>query len=94
MWRSQLVGCDRVPLVRAPLWRQPDANKRIRAVPSKRAIATDFFAARRLLPQTISLTPQKIVISTPGAFNLSQQEEEIPWNKVHREAADRCAARL
>jgi ribosomal protein L40E len=36
----------------------------------------------RFLPQTISLTPEKIVISTPGAFNLSRKEEEIPWRKV------------
>jgi ribosomal protein L40E len=41
-----------------------------------------FLQRGRFLPQTISLTPEKIVISTPGAFNLSQQEEEIPWNKV------------
>jgi ribosomal protein L40E len=36
----------------------------------------------RFLPQTISLTQEKIVISTPGAFNLSRKEEEIPWRKV------------
>lgn len=36
----------------------------------------------RLLPQTISLNAEKIVISTPGPFNLSRKEEEIPWNKV------------
>lgn len=36
----------------------------------------------RLLPQTIQLTPEKIVISTPGPFNLSRKDEEIPWNKV------------
>ena len=27
-------------------------------------------------------TDEKIVISTPGIFNLSKQEEEIPWRKV------------
>ncbi len=36
----------------------------------------------RLLCQSISLTDEKIVISTPGIFNLSKQEEEIPWRKV------------
>jgi ribosomal protein L40E len=36
----------------------------------------------RFLPQTIRLTPEKIVISTPGPFNLSRKEEEIPWNRV------------
>jgi ribosomal protein L40E len=36
----------------------------------------------RFLPQTIELTPEKIVIRTPGPFHLSQKEEEIPWNKV------------
>jgi len=36
----------------------------------------------RFLPQTISLTQEKIVISTPGAFNLSRKDEEIPWRKI------------
>lgn len=36
----------------------------------------------RFLPQTIHFTRDKIVISTPGAFDLSRQEEEIPWRKV------------
>ena len=36
----------------------------------------------RLLRQTMSLNEEKIVISTPGMFNLSRQEEEIPWRKV------------
>lgn len=36
----------------------------------------------RFLPQTMRLTPEKIVILTPGPFRLSQKEEEIPWNKV------------
>jgi ribosomal protein L40E len=36
----------------------------------------------RLLRQTISLTEDKIVVTTPGLLNLSRQEEEIPWAKV------------
>lgn len=36
----------------------------------------------RFLPQTIYFTRDKIIISTPGPFNLSRQEEEIPWRKV------------
>lgn len=36
----------------------------------------------RFLPQTVHFTREKIVISTPGPFNLSRQEEEIPWRKV------------
>lgn len=36
----------------------------------------------RLLPQSMNFTREKIVISTPGTFNLSRQEEEIPWRKV------------
>lgn len=36
----------------------------------------------RFLPQTIHFTRDKIVISTPGPFALSKQEEEIPWRKV------------
>jgi hypothetical protein len=36
----------------------------------------------RLLAQTIELGRDKIVIRTPGVFNLSRREEEIPWRKV------------
>ncbi|MBP99327.1 MAG: hypothetical protein CL477_01445 [Acidobacteria bacterium] len=36
----------------------------------------------RFLCQTIRLTQEKIIISTPGIFNLSRQDEEIPWRKV------------
>lgn len=36
----------------------------------------------RFLRQSIRLTREKIVISTPGVFNLSRQEDEIPWHKV------------
>lgn len=41
-----------------------------------------FLQRGRFLPQTMSVTPEKILISTPGPFNLSRKEEEIPWNKV------------
>ncbi len=46
-----------------------------------RPLAT-FLQRGRFLPQTISLTQEKIVITTPGPFNLSRKEEEIPWRKV------------
>jgi hypothetical protein len=36
----------------------------------------------RLLPQTISLTHDKILLCTPGPFRLFQRDEEIPWAKV------------
>ena len=36
----------------------------------------------RLLVQSITLTREKIIVSTPGPFNLSKKEEEIPWRKV------------
>jgi ribosomal protein L40E len=36
----------------------------------------------RLLAQSITLTREKIIVSTPGPFNLSKREEEIPWRKV------------
>lgn len=36
----------------------------------------------RLRPQALSLTREKILIRTPGIFNLSVHEEEIPWGKV------------
>jgi len=41
-----------------------------------------FLQRGRLLPQTMSLTAEKILICTPGVFNLSRQDEEIPWRKV------------
>lgn len=41
-----------------------------------------FLQRGRLLPQAVSLTQEKIVIATPGLFNLTRQEEEIPWAKV------------
>ena len=36
----------------------------------------------RLLRQTMNLTREKIVVTTPGPFNLSRKQEEIPWKKV------------
>ena len=41
-----------------------------------------FLLRGRFLVQSINFTVDKIVISTPGHFNLSRQEEEIPWKKV------------
>lgn len=41
-----------------------------------------FIQRGRLLPQTIKVTHEKLVIRTPGPFNLTRQEEEIPWNKI------------
>ena len=41
-----------------------------------------FLQRGRFLPQTIRLDRDKIVVSTPGLFNLSVAEEEIPWHKV------------
>ncbi len=36
----------------------------------------------RFLRQRIQFTREKIVVSTPGVFNLSTRDEEIPWKKV------------
>lgn len=36
----------------------------------------------RFRPQVLRLTREKILLQTPGPFNLSRQEEEIPWRKV------------
>jgi hypothetical protein len=36
----------------------------------------------RFLPQRIRLSKDKIVVSTPGLFALSERDEEIPWHKV------------
>lgn len=61
-----------------------EARKRIGFAPfqvTARLLPT-FLQRGRLLPQTIRLTQEKILILTPGIFNLSRQEEEIPWQKV------------
>lgn len=36
----------------------------------------------RFRPQILTLTREKILVRTPGVFNLSQRDEEIPWGKV------------
>ena len=36
----------------------------------------------RFLRQRIRFTAEKILVSTPGVFNLSKRDEEIPWKKV------------
>lgn len=36
----------------------------------------------RLLPKSITLTEEKILVRTPGVFNLSEQQQEIPWAKI------------
>lgn len=44
-------------------------------------VATLIFRGR-FLPRTLTLTQEKILVRTPGMFNLTQGEEEIPWAKV------------
>ena len=46
-----------------------------------RALPT-LLQRHRLLPQTIELGRDKLVVRTPGLFNLSCRDEEIPWRKV------------
>ena len=41
-----------------------------------------FLQRGRFVPQTIHLSQEKILVSTPGPFRLSKKEEEIPWHKV------------
>jgi ribosomal protein L40E len=41
-----------------------------------------FLQRGRFLPQVMELSREKIVVSTPGPFGLSEREEEIPWSKV------------
>lgn len=41
-----------------------------------------FLQRGRFLPQSIALTREKIILTTPGPFRLSVKEEEIPWAKV------------
>lgn len=50
------------------------------------SITADFFGTLvrngRLLTQSVEVSPEKLVITTPGWLGLSQSEEEIPWNKI------------
>jgi len=48
----------------------------------KAALLPTILQRGRFLCQSIRLTREKIVISTPGIFALSRREEEIPWKKV------------
>lgn len=41
-----------------------------------------FLHRGRLRPQVLTLTREKILVRTPGLFNLSRSDEEIPWGKV------------
>ncbi len=41
-----------------------------------------FIKKGRFLTQKINMSPEKIVITTPGFMGLSQAEEEIPWKKI------------
>lgn len=36
----------------------------------------------RLLTQSVDISPDQIVVSTPGWLGLSKSEEEIPWSKI------------
>ena len=46
-----------------------------------RLLPTVLFRGR-LLVRTVVLTQEKILVRTPGMFDLSRQEQEIPWAKV------------
>lgn len=46
-----------------------------------RLLPTMLFRGR-LLVRTVVLTQEKILVRTPGMFDLSRQEQEIPWAKV------------
>ena len=41
-----------------------------------------FLFRGRLLPRSLVITREKILVRTPGVFDLTQGEEEIPWAKV------------
>ena len=46
-----------------------------------RLLPTILFRGRFLV-QSVSLTREKILVRTPGLFDLTQKEQEIPWAKV------------
>jgi ribosomal protein L40E len=46
-----------------------------------RTLPTLLFRGR-FLPRSLTLTQEKILVRTPGPFDLTQAEEEIPWAKV------------
>lgn len=41
-----------------------------------------FLFRGRFLARSVTLSREKILVRTPGPFNLTQQEQEIPWAKV------------
>jgi hypothetical protein len=49
---------------------------------AKAAFLPTVLLRGRLIPQEISLTPEKILIQTYGFFWLSRTDEDIPWEKI------------
>lgn len=60
----------------------PQAGPEFQAFSVSGRLLPTILQRGRFLVQTIVLSPEKIVISTPGIFGLSTHEEEIPWKKV------------
>lgn len=48
----------------------------------KTELLPTMFVRLRFLPHEVWVDNEKIVIKTPGIFNLWQSNNEIPWNKV------------
>lgn len=49
---------------------------------AKAELLPTFLIRRRLIPQEIRLTSEKIQILTYGIFWLSRTDDEIPWEKI------------
>ena len=49
---------------------------------AKACLFPTILLRRRLIPQEIHLTPDKIIIQTWGFFWLSRRDEDIPWEKI------------
>lgn len=54
----------------------------IDAFAAKADLLPTIFLRGRFIPQEISLSPEKILITTWGFFWLSRTDEEIPWEKI------------
>ena len=49
---------------------------------ARASLLATLLIRRRLIPEEIFLTPEKIVIQTWGFFWISRSDEDIPWEKI------------
>ncbi|MFC1744045.1 zinc ribbon domain-containing protein [Candidatus Riflebacteria bacterium] len=60
----------------------PKANMQIQGFTITAELIPTIIFRGRFLCQKATISPAKIILSTPGILGLSTQEDEIPWKKV------------